>query len=101
MRDIPNEAAYSTTGDYMKTAAMLECERRVNALHNLTPDSESYMEIHELILDAIRRHNSDRLAANSLGLLAPPFSKWIVRCGISLPASRIRTSRSKRVNQYA
>lgn len=100
-RDIPNESSYSREGDYLRTPYMLDVEREAPQNHNLSALDPSYMEIHELILDSLQHYHTDRQAANSLGLLPATFSQWIARCGIALPASRIRSNREKRVNQYA
>ena len=100
-RDIPNEAAYSRDGDYLRTAYMLEIERDAPQNRGLSPLDPEYKEIGELILDALQHHRTDRQAANSLGLIPATFSQWVSRCGVALPAARIRSNREKRMNQYA
>lgn len=100
-RDIPNETLYSESGAYLKTAAMQSLETEINLTRNHAhPEDPNYIEIHELLLDALRHHGTDRLAANSLGLLPSTFSQWINRCGVALQAARIRTYREKKVNQW-
>jgi hypothetical protein len=72
---------------------MLDTERKVNDSRGFDTFDPEYMEIHELILDALQKYPTDRRAANSLDLFPSTFSYWIIRCGLSEDAEIIRKQR--------
>jgi hypothetical protein len=73
---------------------MLDTEYKVNAARGFGIYDPEYVEIHDLILDALQTHTTDRFAANSLNLFPSTFSYWIVRCGLSEDAEIIRKQRA-------
>lgn len=79
---------------YKPTPHMMRVEADVNfKLYGKRPTDGGYKFIHELIVDALRAHDSDRDAANSLDMFPPTFSHWIARCNLVGIAAEIRAQR--------
>lgn len=80
---------------YRKTHQMRETERLVNARMGIhSTDDPDWVEIHDIVLDALRTCANDRVAANSIDQLPSTFSHWISRLGLDAEAEMIRKARA-------